>query len=325
MKPGITLKRINELELSEIGLGTWAIGGPWKFGWGKQDSRESEKTILTALEQGINWIDTAPAYGLGHAEELIGEMIRNRLVNPEKTRIATKCGIVWDSSQKVSFNIHPQSIREECEKSLKRLQIESIDLYQIHWPDQKTPIRESWAEMIKLKETGKVKNIGVCNFNLNLLKKCYSMGDLATLQSCYNMLTPDLEKEIIPWCQSHGVGILAYSPLQSGLLSGNFSREYLQFLPDDDWRKRNPLFKDPALSRSLDFIDSIKPLTEKYRVSLAALAVAWTLTHPAVSCSISGARHIQQANGITSGAGWKLSPDDMKEIAAQYKKFFINV
>ncbi|MDH4263319.1 MAG: aldo/keto reductase [Spirochaetia bacterium] len=316
----IPLKKINDdLEISKIGLGTWAMGGPWKFGWGSQDSNESKQTILKALNEGVNWIDTAPAYGLGHAEELIGQVLKSRR---KDVIIATKCGIVWESPKNISFSIHPKNIRKECEDSLKRLNTDYIDLYQIHWPDSKTPIADSWGEMIKLKNEGKVKNIGVCNFNLNLLKKCERMEHISTLQPPYNMLKREIESEIIPWCIENKVAILAYSPLQSGLLTGKIDKEYIDALSDDDWRKRNPMFKDPWFSKALEFIERIKKTSSQYNRDLTSFAIAWILSHETVASAIVGVRNVGQASEISKGAGWKIKKDDMEKIDIIFNEIF---
>jgi aryl-alcohol dehydrogenase-like predicted oxidoreductase len=315
----IPIKKINDdLKLTEIGLGTWAMGGPWKFGWGAQDSNESERSILRALDEGINWIDTAPAYGLGHAEELVGRVLKTRR---KEIVIATKCGIVWNQN-KISFSIRPDSIRKECEDSLKRLNTDYIDLYQIHWPDSKTPMTESWGEMIRLKKEGKVKNIGVCNFDVNLLNKCEKLEHVATLQPPYSMLKRDIEKEIIPWCKAHNVGILAYSPLQSGLLTGKFSKEYIETLADDDWRKRNPMFKDPWFSQALEFVERVQEISATYKQDLSSFAVAWVLSHEEVTSAIVGVRNVNHASQISRGAGWKISDEDLHEIDMIYREIF---
>jgi len=318
-----TRKLEDDLHITEIGLGTWAIGGPWKYGWGVQDSRESKLAILKALDEGVNWIDTAPAYGLGHAEELVGQVVKNRR---KDIIIATKCGIVWSKNRKkISFNNHPDSIRKECEESLKRLNTDYIDLYQIHWPDSKTPVSESWAEMINLKKSGKVKHIGVCNFDLNLLKTCEEMEHITSLQPPYSMLQRDIEKEIMAWCQQNNTGILAYSPLQAGLLTGKFSREYLETLPHDDWRKHNSMFKEPMFSKALAFVREIQKISDKYdsaKTELSSFAVAWILSHSEVTSAIVGVRNEMQGSLIARGAGWKIRNDDMEKIDKIYSEIF---
>lgn len=309
----------DDLKLTEVGLGTWAIGGPWKFGWGSQDTGESERAILQALDEGVNWIDTAPAYGLGNAEEIVGRVLKEKR---KEVIIATKCGIIWDDNKNVSFSIHPDSIRKECDESLKRLNTDYIDLYQIHWPDSKTPVVDSWGEMKRLKESGKVKNIGVCNFDLNLLKKCEKIEHITSLQPPYSMLKRDIEKEIMPWCKEHNTGILAYSPMQAGLLTGKFSKEYVDSLPEDDWRKRNPMFKDPEFSRALEFVERIKDISVKYKRDLSAFAVAWVLSHEEVTSAIVGVRNTKQAALINEGSGWMISKSDMEMIDNIYRSVF---
>lgn len=304
-------------EITEIGLGTWAIGGPWRFGWGPQDSSESEKTIQQALDCGINWIDTAPAYGLGHAEEILGRVLEGKR---DKIIISTKCGISWKSEKKISFDISPQSIRNECENSLKRLKTDYIDIYQIHWPDSKTRVEESWQEMDRLKKDGKVKYIGVSNFDLKLLKRCEKIAHVTSLQPPYSMVKRGIETDIMPWCKKNNTGIIAYSPMQAGLLTGKFSRDYLQTLAGGDWRKHDSFFKEPMFSRVMDFIEQIKPFCQKYKKSLAAFAVAWVLNHDGISAAIVGARNQIQAGVLNAGSGWKISDSDMSAVNEIYDK-----
>ncbi len=305
--------------LTEIGLGAWAIGGPWAWGWGEQDDAVSVKTIRVSLGMGINWIDTAAVYGLGHGEEVVAKAVNGKR---KEVFIASKCGLVWDERRRVRNNNRPESIRKECENSLRRLHTDYLDLYQIHWPDKNVPVEESWGEMSRLKEEGKVLHIGVSNFGVDLLQRCQKIYPVASLQPPYNMVHRDVEKEILPWCKEHGVGVVAYSPLQSGLLTGKFSREFIDTLAEDDWRRaqRHPHFSEPLFSRVLAFVEEIRPLAEKNHKSLTQLAIAWVLMHPAVTSAIVGARSVSQAEQNIGGAGWQILNEDMERIDELYRE-----
>lgn len=294
--------------LSEIGLGAWAIGGPWEWGWGPQDDRESVLTIERALDLGINWIDTAAVYGLGHSEEIVGKAVAGKR---DEVFIATKCGLVWDDRGRVRNNNRPESIMQEAEDSLRRLNTDHIDLYQIHWPDPRTPVEESWQAMVKLQEQGKVRYIGVSNFHVPLLEKCEAIRHVNSLQPPYNLLNREVEREILPWCREHGVGVVAYSPMQSGLLTGKFN---ISRISRDDWRHKSPYFKEPQLSKNLKFVDELRPIAGKYGKTVAQLAIAWVLMHPAITSAIVGARHPGQVEEIIGGADWKIDPEDMERI-----------
>lgn len=294
--------------LTEIGLGTWAIGGPWEWGWGPQDDKESIRTIHRALEAGINWIDTAAVYGLGHAEEVVAQAVSGKR---DEVFIATKCGLVWNDKGQVRNNNRPESILREAEESLRRLNTDYIDLYQIHWPDPDTPIEASWEAMVRLQEQGKVRYIGVSNFDVELLSRCEAIHHVNSLQPPYNLLNRDYEKEILPWCKAHGTGVVAYSPMMSGLLTGKFDKSRLA---PDDWRHKSPYFKEPQLTRNLQFVEALKPIAEKYGKSVAQLAIAWVLMNDAVTSAIVGARRPEQVDEIISGAGWKIEAEDMDKI-----------
>ncbi len=300
-------------QITEIGLGAWAIGGSWAWGWGAQDDAESIRTIQRALDLGINWIDTAAVYGLGHAEEVVARAVGEQR---KDVFIATKCGLVWDDRGRVKNNNRPESIRRECEASLRRLNTDYIDLYQIHWPDNNVPVEDSWGEMTRLKEEGKVRYIGVSNFGVDLLERCQAIEPVQSLQPPYNMVQRDVEKEILPWCKAHGLGVVAYSPLMSGLLTGKFTRDFLNTLAEDDWRRKqhHPMFTEPMYSKILDFVDGIRPLAEKYNKTVAQFAIAWVLMHPAVTSAIVGARKPSQVEQNVGGAGWQISPEDMTAI-----------
>lgn len=305
--------------LTEIGLGAWAIGGPWTWGWGEQDDVISIKTIQLSLALGINWIDTAAVYGLGHGEEVVAKAVNGRR---KEVFIASKCGLVWDERRRVRNNNRPESIRKECENSLRRLRTDYLDLYQIHWPDKNVPVEESWGEMVRLKEAGKVRYIGVSNFGMDLLQRCQAVHPVASLQPPYNMVQREVEKEILPWCREHGVGVVAYSPLLNGLLTGKFSREFLATLADDDWRKarKQPFFTEPLFSRVLAFVEQIRLIADKYQKTPAQLAIAWVLMHPAVTSAIVGTRSVSQAEQNIGGAGWQMLNEDMERIDELYRE-----
>ena len=301
--------------LTEIGLGAWAIGGPWQFGWGPQDDQESIKTIHKAIDLGINWIDTAAVYGLGHSETIVGQAIKNKR---SEVFIATKCGQVWNENRKVRTDDRPEIIRKECEDSLRRLDVDAIDLYQIHWPDPRTNVQDSWGEMVRLKEDGKVRYIGVSNFGVDLLEKCRAIYPVQSLQPPYSMLHkakyPQVENEIITWCEQNEVGVVAYGPLQNGLLTGKFTHEKLENLASDDWRHRSEFYKEPLFSQALEFVKALKSIAENYGKSTTELAIAWVLMNPALTSAIIGARRPDQVDINVSGSGWEISREDMEQI-----------
>lgn len=303
------------IQLTEIGLGTWAIGGPWEWGWGPQNDRESLEAIEKALELGMNWLDTAPLYGLGHSEAIVAQAIRKRR---EDVFLATKCGLVWDETKKITNNNRPESISQELEYSLRRLNTDYIDLYQIHWPDAQTPVESSWEAMVRLKEQGKVKYIGVSNFNVKLLEKCEGIGHVDSLQPPYSLLDRRVESDILPWCLKNKTGVIAYSPIQNGLLSGKFDRSRLT---PDDWRHKSPYFKEPAFTKNLEFTEKLKPIAERHQKNVLHLAIAWILMHPAVTAAIVGARRASQVDEIVGGADWQLGDEDMAEIETLNKEF----
>ncbi len=295
--------------LTEIGFGAWAIGGPWKFGWGPVDDRESIRAIQAALDGGVNWIDTAAVYGLGHSEEVVGRAIAGRR---DRVFLATKCTQVWDAEGRVRTFAGAASIRREMEQSLRRLGTTFVDLYQMHWPDSSTPVEESWEEMVKLREEGKTRFIGVCNFGVDLLTRCEALAHVQSLQPIYNLLERDIEAEILPWCSAHGTGVVAYSPMQSGLLTGTFHRAALA---PDDWRiVHSEKFREPKYSRGLALVEFLRPMAASYGLTVGQLAVAWVLMHAPLTSAIVGARTPLQVSGILGGAGRRLSPSDMEAI-----------
>jgi aryl-alcohol dehydrogenase-like predicted oxidoreductase len=317
MLPTTMLGR-TKLEITRLGLGAWAIGGGgWQGGWGPQDEEESVATILRAVELGINWVDTAAAYGLGHAETVVGKALR-RLPEDDAPYVFTKCGLVWEpGATTVSNVLAPDSIRRECDDSLRRLGVDCIDLYQVHWPSHdSTPIEESWATMAELVDLGKVRYIGVSNFDVDLLARCDAIRPVDSFQPELNLVTREAAGTTIPWCVEHGTGVIVYSPMRSGLLTGAFSPERVAGLPSDDWRATHPDFTEPGLSRNLDLVRRLESVASSVGCSLPDLAVAWALLWPGVDGAIVGARRPDQVQGWLAAATVELGDADIAEISA---------
>jgi aryl-alcohol dehydrogenase-like predicted oxidoreductase len=307
------------IPITVTGFGAWAIGGGgWSFGWGPQDDAASIATMLHALEFGINWIDTAAVYGLGHSEVVVGRLLRD-LPPADRPLVFTKCGLVWDDRNPMAPPrrvLKPESIRRECDASLRRLGVERIDLDQFHWPDDAgTPIKESWGEMVRLVGEGKVRLAGISNFDVPLLERCESIRHVDSLQPPFSLIRREAAAGEIPWCAEHKTGVICYSPMQSGLLADSFSKETVARLAADDWRHRSGDFQEPSLSRNLALRDSIRPIAQRHGVTVSAIAVAWTLTWPGVTGAIVGARSPQQVDGWIDAGTVKLTPADLQEIA----------
>ncbi len=301
-----------DIELSVIGLGTWAIGGPWQYGWGPQEDRDSLEAIEEAMECGINWLDTAPIYGCGHSEEVVGQALRS--LNP-RPLIATKCGLVWNECREKISCLKADSIFAECQASLKRLGVEVIDLYQMHWPQPQEQIEEGWEAMVRLKERGWVRQIGVCNCDISQLERLARIEPPASLQPPYSMLRREIEQEILPYCGRRQIGVVAYSPLQKGLLTGKFTAEYLRTLPPDDHRiVSDPNFRPPLFESNLRKIERLKPLAAEAGLTVGQLAVAWALRRPQVTAAIVGARRKGQMRQIVPAASIELSQECLEEI-----------
>lgn len=307
------------MEITAVGLGAWAIGGSWAWGWGPQDDEASLATMRQALDSGINWIDTAAVYGLGHSEEVVGRFLRD-LPRADRPLVFTKCGMVWDPRDRMAEprrTLAPASVRAECEASLRRLGIERIDLYQFHWPDEAgTAVEDSWAGMQELVAEGKVRAGGVCNFDVDLLERCEAVRHVASLQPGFSMIRRGVAMREIPWCAQHGTGVIAYSPMQSGLLTDGFDVARLAALAPDDWRRRGPNFRTPALEKNLALRDALRPIAKRHGTTVAAVAVAWVLAWPGVSGAIVGARAPEQIAGWLGAAGLELTEADLDEIAA---------
>ncbi len=300
-----------DLQLTTVGFGAWALGGPWQFGWGPQDDGEAIGAILAALDEGINWIDTAPVYGCGHSEELVGKALRQ---TKEKPLIATKCSLLWnDKRQKVSC-LKAKSIREECHASLKRLGIDVIDLYQIHRPQPDEDIEQAWEEIAKLAEEGKVRYMGVSNFSIEQMERVRQIAPIASLQPPYSMVHREVESDLLAYCAENSIGVIVYSPMQRGLLTGAFSQERLAGLPLDDHRRRSPDFHEPRFSATLELVDRLRPIAERDGRTLAQLAISWVLRRPEVTAAIVGARRPDQIAETAPASDFELSAEDVEEI-----------
>jgi aryl-alcohol dehydrogenase-like predicted oxidoreductase len=304
-----------DLELTTIGFGAWAIGGGnWEWGWGPQDDQESLDAIQRALDLGINWIDTAAAYGLGHSEEVVGKALKGRR---HAVTVATKCGLAWDdpSSGKVINRLKVSSVRKEAEGSLRRLGVDVIDLYQIHWPVPDADVEEGWTEIARLVEEGKVRYGGVSNFSVDQIKRCQAIHPVASLQPPYSMLDREAEAELLAYCAENQIGVIAYSPMASGLLTGKYTRARIDALPAEDWRKaRSEHFQEPELSANLKLIDALGEIARRESISLVELAVAWVLRRSEVTAAIVGARRPEQIEGIAPAGDLELPQAVLAEI-----------
>ena len=301
-------------EISALGFGTWALAGRYRFGWGAVDDDESVAAIRRAVEAGVSWIDTAPTYGDGHSEEVVGRALEPFRAG-EDVLVFTKCGRPWRGGE-VFFDLRPESIRAECEASLQRLQVERIDLYQFHWPDYGTgtPVEESWGTMVELVEEGKVRWLGVCNFDVEQLETCEAIRHVDSLQPPLSLLNRHARRELIPWAHEHGTGVIAYSPMASGLLTGSFNREGLDRLAEDDWRRKAPPFQEPALSRNLALVEALGPIASRLGVTVASLALGWVLAVPGVTGAIVGGRRPSQLDDWLGADRLELDERTLAEI-----------
>lgn len=301
-----------DLEITRIGFGAWAIGGgEWEFGWGAQDEAAAIEAIEQAVDLGVNWIDTAAAYGLGRSEELVGRAIRGMA---ERPYVFTKCSLVWDESRKIGHNLASESVRRECEASLERLGMDAIDLYQIHWPDPDWQIEEGWTELARLKEEGLVRHIGVSNFDVAQMERVSAIAPIESLQPPYSLIRRDVEREILPYCVEHHIGVIVYSPMASGLLTGAMTRERVENMPADDWRRSSQDFLEPNLSSNLAIADQLTVIGARHGRSAGEAAIAWTLRHPAVTAAIVGARSAKQVRGTIGGGDLRLTEQEILEL-----------
>jgi aryl-alcohol dehydrogenase-like predicted oxidoreductase len=304
----------SDLHLTPIGYGAWAIGGGnWEFAWGAQDDDKSVRTIERALDAGLNWIDTAAVYGLGHSEEVVARAVKN---SPHKPYIFTKCSMRWDANRQIYRSLKAESLKEELENSLRRLNVDVIDLYQIHWPNPEAEIEEGWEALAKFKEQGKVRYIGVSNFNVEQMKRALKIAPITSLQPPYSMLRRDIEAEILPFCRENNIGVINYSPMVSGLLTGKMTAERIAQMPADDWRKRSPNFNEPKLSRNLKLVELLREIGKEHGVEPGVVAVAWTLRNPAITAAIAGARRPDQVDGVLPAATFRLSDAEADRIEA---------
>jgi aryl-alcohol dehydrogenase-like predicted oxidoreductase len=300
------------LEITRVGFGAWAIGGSnWQFGWGEQDDEESVAAIQRALELGVNWIDSAAQYGLGHSEEVVRRAIEGV---DQRPLIFTKGGQPRGPNRSSYQSLKRDSLRLECEGSLERLGVDAIDLYQIHWPIPDEEVEEGWSALAELKEERLVRHIGASNFSVEQIERAEAIAPVEALQPPYSLLDREVEAEILPYCEEHGIGVIVYSPMASGLLTGRMTRERIEALPDDDWRPQSDRFREPELSRSLEVVERVQAVAERHGVSPGAVAVAWTLRHPAVDGAIVGFRRPDQVDPIVVAADLELSDDDVAEI-----------
>jgi aryl-alcohol dehydrogenase-like predicted oxidoreductase len=304
----------SDLELTPIGVGAWAMGGGgWAFGWGPQDDGQSIEAIHAALDHGVNWIDTAAVYGLGHSEEVVARALEGRQPKPF---VFTKCARSWNEKREIQKVLKRDSVRQECENSLRRLKVDVIDLYQIHWPEPDEDVEEGWETMARLKEEGKVRWIGVSNFNVRQLERCRQIAPVTSLQPPYSAISPEAEESLLPYCLQHNIGAIVYSPMKSGLLTGKMTAERVANLPQDDFRRRAPAFQEPHLTRNLALAELMKTIGARHGRSAGEVAIAWVLRHPAVTAAIVGMRSAEQANGVAGALEFRLSKEEIAEIDA---------
>jgi aryl-alcohol dehydrogenase-like predicted oxidoreductase len=300
----------SDLHLTSIGFGAWAIGGGnWQFAWGHQEDQESIEAIHRALDAGVNWIDTAAVYGLGHSEEVVARALKS---TAHKPYVFTKCGMVWDDQRQITNSL--KHIRREVEDSLRRLQVDVIDLYQIHWPKPDEEVEEGWTAMAELKREGKVRYIGASNFSVDQMKRALKIAPITSLQPPYSMINRSAEAEILPFCREHNIGVINYSPMQSGLLTGAMTKERVAQMPKDDFRRNAKNFQEPLLSRNLQLADLLGEIGKRHGVSAGVVAIAWTLHNPAVTAAIVGGRSAKQVEGTLPAATFRLTEAEYGEI-----------
>jgi aryl-alcohol dehydrogenase-like predicted oxidoreductase len=304
----------SDLHITPIGVGAWAMGGGgWSFAWGPQDDNQSVAAIHAALDAGLNWIDTAAVYGLGHSEEVVARALDGRSPRPY---VFTKCERVWNERREIGRSLKADSLRREAEASLRRLRVDVIDLYQIHWPEPEEDIEEGWTAMAQLQKEGKVRWIGVSNFNADQIRRLEAIAPVTSLQPPYSIISPEIEQTTLPYTQAQGIGVIVYSPMKSGLLSGAMTRERIAAFPEDDHRRRMPHFQEPRLSRNLALAELLRSIGRRHGRTPGEVAIAWTLRHPAVTAAIVGLRSPEQLSGVIGAAEFRLSAEEIAEIAA---------
>jgi aryl-alcohol dehydrogenase-like predicted oxidoreductase len=302
----------SDMELTPIGVGAWAMGGGgWKFAWGPQDDAESVAAIHAALDHGVNWIDTAAVYGLGHSEEVVARALAGRTNRPY---IFTKCSRVWDQAGEISSGLKADSVRRECDASLRRLAVDTIDLYQIHWPMPDSDIEEGWGCLARLQEEGKVRWIGVSNFDPLQMERCLAVAPITSLQPPYSAISPEVARETLPYCEQRGIGVIVYSPMKSGLLTGTMTKERVAAFPADDFRRNALSFQEPHLSKNLELAELMRRIGERHGRSAGEVAIAWTLNNPAVTAAIVGMRSAKQVEGVIGALEFRLSTEEIGEI-----------
>jgi aryl-alcohol dehydrogenase-like predicted oxidoreductase len=304
----------SDLKITPIGIGAWAMGGGgWAFAWGPQDDNDSMAAIRTALGHGINWIDTAAVYGLGHSEEVVARALAG--VSP-RPYIFTKCARIWNERGEIAKSLKADSIRRECEASLRRLKVDTVDLYQMHWPEPDEDIEEGWSTLVKLQEEGKARWIGVSNFSAVQMQRAQAIHPITSVQPPYSIISPEAEESILPYAQANGIGAIVYSPMKSGLLTGAMTRERVAVLPADDFRRRVPHFQEPKLSHNLRLAELLRTMGDRHGRTPGEVAIAWTLRHPAVTAAIVGMRSARQVEGVIGAAEFRLSAAEIAEIDA---------
>jgi aryl-alcohol dehydrogenase-like predicted oxidoreductase len=302
----------SDLDITPLGFGAWALGGGgWAFAWGPQDDADSVAAIRAALDAGINWIDTAAVYGLGHSEEVVAKALDGVKNRPY---VFTKCARIWNEHRQIGKSLKADSIRRECEASLRRLKVDVIDLYQMHWPEPEEDIEEGWSTMAQLQREGKVRWIGVSNFNVAQMKRAQASAPITSLQPPYSMLVRGVEVEILPYCREQNVGVIVYSPMRNGLLTGAMTRERVAAFPADDWRRNNPDFQEPRLTRNLRLAEVLRAIAKRHGRTPGEVAIAWTLHNPAVTGAIVGLRRPDQVAGVIGAGEFRLSSEDVREI-----------
>jgi len=302
----------SDLKITPIGIGAWAFGGGgWNGSMGPQDESDSLPALHAALDHGLNWIDTAALYGLGHSETVVARALKGRSTRPY---LFTKCGRVWDAQGTIGACLNAESIRRECEDSLRRLQTDVIDLYQIHWPEPDADIEQGWSEMARLQKEGKVRHIGVSNFSVSQMRRAQAIAPITSLQPPYSIVTREIEKDILPFASRNNIGVIVYSPMSAGLLTGAMTKQRVANFAAEDWRRNLPNFREPLLSRNLGLVERLREIGKRHGRSPGEVAIAWTLHHPAVTGAIVGFRSAQQAAGVMRAAELRLLPADTAEI-----------